>query len=102
MRQELAADVRPTILAVEQYAEHFQSEAEELCLGLGLKATPTSATVTVKGRTFGSSCHWERDINDYKGGLSLLEDQGRVQKRLSMHLPARPSGDERSLLQLWK
>jgi hypothetical protein len=40
VRQELAVDVCPTILAVEQYAEHFQSEAEELCLGLGLKATP--------------------------------------------------------------
>lgn len=47
-RQELAADVRPTALAVERYAEYLQSEAEELCLGLGLGATSTSATATAK------------------------------------------------------
>jgi hypothetical protein len=37
-RQELAVDVRPTLLAVEQYAEYLQSEAKEINRRVGLKA----------------------------------------------------------------
>ena len=93
VRQELAVDVCPTILAVEQYAEHFQSEAEELCLGLGLKATPNCegqkplaavATGSSTSTTTKGACRFWKTTEGCK------------------HLPARPSGDERSLLQLWK
>ena len=39
VRQELGVDIRPMAPSIEQYAEYLQSEAEELSLGIGLKAT---------------------------------------------------------------
>ena len=46
MRQELGVDIRPGAVSIEQYAEYLQSEAEELSLGIGLKATTAGATAT--------------------------------------------------------
>jgi hypothetical protein len=46
VRQELAVDVRPVALSIEQYAEYLQSEAEELSLGVGLKTTTAGGTTT--------------------------------------------------------
>ena len=43
VRQELAVDVRPSALSIEQYAEYLQAEAEELSLGIGVKATTAGA-----------------------------------------------------------
>ena len=49
-RQELAVDVRPTLLAVEQYAEYLQSEAKEINRRVGLKAygARTAGAITLK------------------------------------------------------
>ena len=43
VRQELGVDIRPLALSIEQYAEYLQSEAEELSLGIGLRATTAGA-----------------------------------------------------------
>ena len=43
VRQELGVDIRPMAPSIEQYAEYLQSEAEELSLGIGLKATTVGA-----------------------------------------------------------
>ena len=49
-RQELAVDVRPTLLVVEHYAEYLQSEAKEINLRVGLKAygAGTAGAITLK------------------------------------------------------
>ena len=39
VRQELGVDIRPMAPSIDQYADYLQSEAEELSLGIGLKAT---------------------------------------------------------------
>ena len=46
VRQELGVDIRPGAVSIEQYAEYLQSEAEELSLGIGLKATTAGTTAT--------------------------------------------------------
>ena len=46
VRQELGVDIRPGAVSIEQYAEYLQSEAEELSLGIGLKATTAGAAAT--------------------------------------------------------
>ena len=46
VRQELGVDLRPLALAIEQYAEYLQSEAEELSLGIGLRATSAGVAAT--------------------------------------------------------
>ena len=46
VRQELGVDIRPMAPSIEQYAEYLQSEAEELSLGIGLKATTVGAQGT--------------------------------------------------------
>ena len=46
VRQELGVDTRPGAGSIEQYAEYLQSEAEELSLGIGLKATTARPTAT--------------------------------------------------------
>ena len=74
VRQELGVDIRPMAPSIEQYAEYLQSEAEELSLGIGLKATtvgaqgatslkamaglkvPTSTTSAPTGTTSKSPC----------------------------------------------
>jgi hypothetical protein len=48
VRQELAVDVRPVALSIEQYAEYLQSEAEELSLGIGLKTTTAGVELQLR------------------------------------------------------
>ena len=86
VRQELGVDIRPMAPSIEQYAEYLQSEAEELSLGIGLKATtvgaqgatslktmagldvPTSTTSAPTGTTLKSPCKFWKTTEGCKRG----------------------------------
>ena len=61
VRQELAVDVRPVALLIEEYAEYLQSEAEEFSLGIGLKTTTAGGTTTAALKAVSGVDLWRCD-----------------------------------------
>ena len=101
VRQELGVDIRPGAISIEQYAEYLQSEAEELSLGIGLKATtagttattslkamvgmeiPTLTTSTTSGSTMKSPCKfWKTTEGCRRGALcTFLHETSEMKGR---------------------
>ena len=94
VRQELGVDIRPGAVSIEQYAEYLQSEAEELSLGIGLKATTagTTATTSLKAMvgmeipTLTTSTTSGNLGEHYEVPMQVLEDYGGVQTWSTLHV----------------
>ena len=73
VRQELAVDVRPAALSIEQYAEYLQAEAEELSLGIGVKSTTAgaAASTTLKAM-MGTEVQGQMPISNYLNSRAML------------------------------
>ena len=73
VRQELAVDVRPAALSIEQYAEYLQAEAEELSLGIGVKSTTAgaAASTTLKAM-MGTEVQGQMPISNYLNARAML------------------------------